>query len=1558
MANVKELYAKINATANGFNSVMDGLATKTEKTARNVTRSTSSMTKGFQNVTGNMGERFNSIGKSLEGVSERTGAIGGKMTKSITKPVGIATAAVGGLVGALGFKRLEGMDQAQAKLEGLGYKGKEVEKIQGQIANAIEGGMTTMAEGTDVAAGALAAGVEQGKDLEGYVKAVGNAAVGANVPVEEMSQIFNRVKGSGKLAGTELEMMEQRLPGFANTMADQMGLGIEEFREKVSAGEVGFDDFMEGVESRAGDAAEAQAKTFSGMITNIKAYIGQIGEAFLGPAFEEAKKVMAEMIEALNSDELRDKAKVIGEQVAPVFAGLARAVANTIKWLINLPSPVQKAGLAFGALLVALGPILQIVGKLTGMLAGMFKTFGTLMTFVAGLNPVTLIIMGIVAALIALGTAFYIAYQKSEPFRNFVNGIGEKIKVAIEWFKQLGQAIGALFKGDDEEGTSILKKLGFSDEQIEQLQVMVERIKGIFTSMGNAIQGIFKEVTSVVKGLFTGIVDFITEYGPQILQAISNFIELMRPTIELLKGIISTAFHVILDIIVGVFRTISNVVQTVWHGIVGIISGALQMIKGIIQLFAGVFTGDFSLMWEGIKNIFSGALQAILSLVKMVFKLILDVVGGIMRMLWSVIRTVWNGIRMTITNVVTAIWNNVKNIFTYLKNSVINIFNSIRAVTVVTWNLIKNAVLNAVRGLRSGAIVLFNALRSGIQAIWNGIKAAASATWNWIKNTVINLIRVLRSTAINVLNSLRSGMQAIWNGIKNAVSATWNWIKNTIVRLARSLRATAISVFNSLRSGMQAIWNGIKAATSATWNWIRNTVVRLARALRSMVVSTFNNLRNAITNIWNVIRSITTSVWTGIKNVATRMANILRNGVSSAFRTLRSVITGIWNAIRSTTTNVWTGIKNTVTSLVDTLKNRVVGTFRSMRDILEGIIDKIKGFITSMIDKVKGGLNKLIKGVNWVGGKLGMDKIPDVKFHTGTTSTSTNLVRNGRLNTDTFATVGDRGKGNGPKGFRRETIIPPKGKPFLTPNRDTTMPLSKGTQILNGKQTHGLLSGTTPKFSDGTGSFLESARNKVAKYGAKGAAKAHGVKQKAVDTYEKGKEKVGQGAKWLKDKVGDVMDYVKKPGKLLEHILKAYNVNFDGLGKNNIPADMMSGMFKKLKDSAKNLIKQWLEDAEEGSGDASWLFKHPIWQKFGNYTGGLNFNGGKHYGMDFGMDIGTPVKAVAGGKVSRVWNDYGGGKSVEIEIGKGMWNWYMHLSEQLAKKGQKIEAGDVIGKSGDTGNYVKGAHLHFQLMKGDHPGNDTAVNPESWLKGLKGGGSKAASKWTPQIKQAAKATGTKINGANIKDIIKLIDTESSGNPKVTQGIKDVNSGGNEAKGLLQFTPKTFAGYATKGGKNILNGVHQLKAFFNNSNWRRDLSAWKGRMARGSTGWGPTGNPKGYAEGGIINAPEMAWLAEGGFSESVISHDPKHRMRSKVLHDKTGEMLGVDTDTRLLQDIVDLIAESNNIQLVGHKENRKNAEKYGRIMIDGKEITNHINGIQGDMLGDIMWSRGE
>src|SRR5690606_7612272 len=172
-------------------------------------------------------------------IADSLSKAGRTMTKYITTPAMAAATAVTGLVGALGFKRLVAMDEAQARLKGLGIQGKQLEIVMKSVKNAVTGTTFTMADGVYVAAGALAAGVKEGKELERYIKLVGDAAIGANVPITEMAQIFNRIQGQGKITRTELDMLEHRLPGFSQALMKHVGAGSQEaFFEMVRAGKV------------------------------------------------------------------------------------------------------------------------------------------------------------------------------------------------------------------------------------------------------------------------------------------------------------------------------------------------------------------------------------------------------------------------------------------------------------------------------------------------------------------------------------------------------------------------------------------------------------------------------------------------------------------------------------------------------------------------------------------------------------------------------------------------------------------------------------------------------------------------------------------------------------------------------------------------------------------------------------------------------------------------------------------------------------------------------------------------------------------------------------------------------------------------------------------------------------------------------------------------------------------------------------------------------------------------------------------------------------------------
>ena len=106
---------------------------------------------------------------------------------------------------------------------------------------------------------------------------------------------------------------------------------------------------------------------------------------------------------------------------------------------------------------------------------------------------------------------------------------------------------------------------------------------------------------------------------------------------------------------------------------------------------------------------------------------------------------------------------------------------------------------------------------------------------------------------------------------------------------------------------------------------------------------------------------------------------------------------------------------------------------------------------------------------------------------------------------------------------------------------------------------------------------------------------------------------------------------------------------------------------------------------------------------------------GMHPGIDFGVPIGTSVLASQSGIVTRVANEEGGyGNWVEVtDQASGISTRYAHLSNPAVSFGQQVNAGDVLGMSGNTGRST-GPHLHFEVLK-----DGKKVDPTSYLSGAK-----------------------------------------------------------------------------------------------------------------------------------------------------------------------------------------------------------------------------------------------
>ena len=85
-----------------------------------------------------------------------------------------------------------------------------------------------------------------------------------------------------------------------------------------------------------------------------------------------------------------------------------------------------------------------------------------------------------------------------------------------------------------------------------------------------------------------------------------------------------------------------------------------------------------------------------------------------------------------------------------------------------------------------------------------------------------------------------------------------------------------------------------------------------------------------------------------------------------------------------------------------------------------------------------------------------------------------------------------------------------------------------------------------------------------------------------------------------------------------------------------------------------------------------------------------------HAGTDFAGATGTPVKAPNAGKVALAANLFYSGNTIILDHGQGLYSYFGHLSAFSVREGDRVAAGDLVGKVGATG-LVTGPHLHWSV---------------------------------------------------------------------------------------------------------------------------------------------------------------------------------------------------------------------------------------------------------------------
>lgn len=1415
MATIKELQAKFSANQSGMDSAFTAIANRlndiekaSDRAARNIEKN---MTRGMNRVF-KTGEGFEKVGSTFTSISKKSEELGSNLTKKITKPAMIAGGALASITIGKGFGRLVEIDNAKAKLDGLGHSSESVQKIMDNALESVRGTSFGLGEAATTASSAVAAGIKPGKELTRYLSLTGDAAAIAGSSMGEMGSIINKVQTSNKAYNGELQQLSERGIPIYQWIAKEAKVTADEVFNMARDGEVSSEMFLNAIETNIGGAAKKMGqKSFTASLANMWAAVGRLGASFLdaggkgGGFFSKMKPLMNDLTNTI--DGMEGTAAKWGETLGQVLDKVVNGIKGIVNWYNSLDKNTQKLIASImqwsTLILVGLGPVLMIFSKLTGIIGAIFGPFGKFLKFfakfstaakstegaIAGITkvfpkigwtlakltgPVGWITLGV----IALGTAFVVAYKKSETFRNIVNAALNGVKQTFITIGNIIKGFFQLFKGNGQDGVITLSKI-LPPNVVVGLTNFATKVKTTFYQVVNAI-------STFARSIGTQISSFWAKNGIEIMTALRNVGSFISTTFKFIWGnVIKPIMTLIWNLMKILWPAIRLLIVSVWQNIKGVIQGATNIILGIIKVFSSLLTGNWKGVWQGIVQILKGAV-------------------------------------------------------------------------VLAWNLVQL----------------------------------------WFVGKILKVVKV--------------GLGLL----RGVVVKGWSFIRNFIGKTAQSIWNSVLTKFTGLSTSVRGIFTNLS-------NWCRGL---------------WTKLKNFITNLAQ-------NIWTNVRNKFSGMSKSSREIFGRLFESAK---------------NIFTNIKNRVTSLAHGARDNVVNGFKSMYDKGKSWIDKLKNFLSGSVSGFKSvaskvgkgiangaisGLNKMIDGVNWLSKKI-MDKklIKDkiAKLSTGTGgSNGVRTNSKGQLQEDTLAMVNDKGSGNGkgPNGHQ-ELIRDKDGSLFAPKGRNVVLPLRKGMEVINGRDTQNMYGGI-PRFSAGSATKKQTNKKKSAFEQGFDNVKAI-TKATADATVKTVAKKGGELAGKATSKALEVWDYIENPGKLVQIALDKFGVDFSSI--KGVYGSFMKHGFAGLKKGLVKKVMNWFDEAGGyGNVDGSSILKHGV--SFGyspnkplpGYP--LSINGGRHYGIDTPHSY-EKIQAPTGGIV-RAQSDFGGGTIAQILSGK-VAQYYLHLDRVL--KTGRIKQGDTFAKTGNSGHYTTGAHLHTQI---EDPAANALTNrntkdPVKFLNSK--GGKSGGGGWLNTIRTALKIAGLPVTQKYINAWMKQIQTESSGNARAMGGNDGLADG--NAMGLAQVKPGTFKANQGKGMGDIWNPLHNLVAGMNYAS-----------KTYGNSLLGVIGQGHGYANGGIINSPEIAWLAEGGFSESVISHDPSMKARSKVIWDRTGEMLGFSEEAELLRGIYSAINEGNNLQSINNRDTNRIANKNTKVFLDSKEITKNVNNIQGNMARNAGYNLG-
>lgn len=492
--------------------------------------------------------------------------IGSKLMTGVGATALVGAAAVGAaVVGTLGvaltkgFQRLNAIDQATAKMEGLGFSAEQTQGLMDNALASVKGTAFGLGEAAGVAAQLATTGIGPGEEMASLLGTIANSAAAAGGSMDEMGSIF--AKAATQANGVQNDVLQQladRGIPIYQKLGEQLGVTAGEVFNLASAGQIGFDQFAVAAEAAAGGVAEAMGGTVQGSWDNLVASLGRTGAGLLGGVFDELAPTLQAVTESMGP--LEEVAGSVGEKIgeflAPAFEFLRSMLDGGFDFspFMELLGYMSPLGLAFKVL----QPMLPMLAETLGQVAAVIG--GALGQVLAALLPVLAQVVNVFAQLIA-----------------------QLLPPLMPMFTQLAGVVAEV----------LLAVLPL----IEPLMQLIE-----------AIFPILSLVIAALIPVIGGVVDAI---GTILIPIVETLVTILGGVIEFLTGVFTgdweKAWGGIVTIFEGIWNGLGDIFMGVLNGVIDLINGFLGSLNEVGNFVSDVTGGAISFEVGKIPHLADGA---------------------------------------------------------------------------------------------------------------------------------------------------------------------------------------------------------------------------------------------------------------------------------------------------------------------------------------------------------------------------------------------------------------------------------------------------------------------------------------------------------------------------------------------------------------------------------------------------------------------------------------------------------------------------------------------------------------------------------------------------------------------------------------------------------------------------------------------------------------------------------------------------------------------------------------------------------------------------------------